>query len=57
LTADSALDGGTVYKKDSAWAIRGGDVERLTTYDSKVEDGLMEYDILFHPSSDRPNVL
>jgi hypothetical protein len=40
-------------KKDNAWCMKGGDVERLTTYDSKVDDGLMEYDTLFHQVFDR----
>lgn len=40
-------------KTTFAWSIRGGDVERLTTYDSKVDDGLMEYDTLFQQVFDR----
>ena len=48
-----ALDGGAVYTDDNAWSVVGGAVEHLTTYESKVDGGLKEYNTLFQPLFDR----
>jgi hypothetical protein len=48
-----ALDEGTVYTDDNAWSVVGGAVEHLTTYESKVDGGLKEYNTLFQPRFDR----